>query len=78
VFEPRDREQLLRIGLMAEWGTYKRVINKLIESNYKQLADEDFSDMLRVGRLQGEITAFRKAMSVVDRRIDEVNREVTR
>lgn len=63
-----DAEKLNRIVMHEGWAVLMRYMEEFEKHWSRQLAEEHFTDLLAVGRLQGQITALRKFRTFVERR----------
>jgi len=71
-------EEIREVGEMAlseGWQTVARFFRAQIDQHSRRLAETDFENMLQVGRLQGEVAAYRRVLEYVARRREELSKE---
>ena len=62
-----QQEALLRLAGHEGWHTLLGLVAEREQHAARRLCDQDFTQLLEVGRLQGELRAFRWLKEVVQR-----------
>lgn len=68
--KPGDHDKLARLARHEGWAVLERVLAEWQDVATRRLTEARFSDLLEVGRLQGEITALRRVLGLVNNRAE--------
>jgi len=71
----REVSALAHLAMMEGWAILSRHINEWAGTATSLLTRAEFRDLLEVGRLQGQITAYRKVIDFVNNRLKEAQKE---
>lgn len=69
--QPGDTDKLRRLAHHEGWAVLERVLRSWQDAAARRLTDAEFTDLLHVGRLQGEITALRRVVAFVNNRSEQ-------
>ena len=67
----RERDAIADLSVSQGWQVLRSWLDEIEEACIRDLASADFADLLRVGRLQGQVTAIRRIRDAVEKRMPE-------